>query len=122
LLFVSPYQLCRNVLRIGRAAAISAKQNLIAGAEGLADKATRCINLAKSGVEQCLYNLQMLFEGMGQQSRAGILGCQGIICHYEARCAKFDKNLRNSTACRLLLASNKIFELEISIVCDDTKG
>ena len=67
MLFVSPDQLCRNVLRIGRATAISAKQNLIAGAEGLADKATGRLNLAKSGVEQCLYSLQMLLERTSQK-------------------------------------------------------
>lgn len=43
--FISPDQLGRNVLRIGGAAAISAKQDLIARAKRLADKPSSCINL-----------------------------------------------------------------------------
>ena len=67
MLFVSSDQLGCNVLGIGRATAISAKQNLIAGAEGLADKSTSRLNLAKSGVEKCLYRFQVLFEGTSQK-------------------------------------------------------
>jgi len=90
LLFISPDQLGRNVLRIGGAAAISTKQDLIAGPECLADKAAGRGNLGESGVEQCLYRFQMLFERTGQN---WVLRCQGIAFRFEVPSSKF-----NSTA------------------------
>ena len=63
LFFVPADEFRGNVLRIGGTAAISAKQNLLAGFECIANDATRSLNLLKPRREQSLNCFQVFLEG-----------------------------------------------------------
>jgi len=63
LFFVPADEFRGNVLRIGGAAAISAKQNLLAGFECIANDATRRLDFGELRREQSLNCFQMFLEG-----------------------------------------------------------
>jgi len=60
--FVPADEFRSDVLRIGGAATISAKQNLVAGFECITNDATRRLNLLKPRCEQGLNCFQMFLE------------------------------------------------------------